>query len=131
MRINKSSMTGTIFIVVPEESGDKEKEREVNIPIRFEVCSCCQGKGTIVNPSVDPCGLGREDFDQDPDLEEDYYGGIFNVRCEACWGGGLEAHPDKGRMNAAHVEAWASYEENQFDRRMGRLESQQEGRWGA
>lgn len=67
----------------------------VDVPIKFDVCSVCQGKGTHVNPSIDAGGLSREDFDDDPDFERDYFGGTYDVQCYGCNGKRVEAVLDR------------------------------------
>lgn len=61
-------------------------EREFTFPACFEVCPRCDGCGSHVNPAIDGNGLSREDFDQDPDFEEDYFAGVYDVPCEECRG---------------------------------------------
>lgn len=61
-------------------------ERELTLPAKFEVCDRCQGEGKHVNPNVDGHGLSREDFDQDPDFEEAYFSGVYDVTCYTCKG---------------------------------------------
>lgn len=59
---------------------------EIELPAKYEVCPTCRGKGTHVNPAIDGHGLTREDFDEDPDFEEAYFRGDYNVPCEECKG---------------------------------------------
>lgn len=49
------------------------------------VCPACNGKGKYVNPGVDSHGLTGEDF-EDPDFEEAYFNGTYDVTCEECNG---------------------------------------------
>lgn len=58
----------------------------VEVPAEYVVCTVCSGKGKHVNPSVDSEGLTGEDFDQDPDLAENYFGGLYDVQCVGCRG---------------------------------------------
>lgn len=60
--------------------------RAVAWPVIHDVCPVCDGKGHHVNPSVDAGGLTREDFDRDPDFEEAYFSGAFDVTCYGCQG---------------------------------------------
>lgn len=53
---------------------------------KFEVCPRCEGRGKIVNPSIDGHGLSQEDFDQDPDFEEAYFAGRYDIACTECRG---------------------------------------------
>ena len=42
----------------------------------------------MVNPSIDAGGLSYDDFCDDPDFEEAYFSGRFDVTCSACNGTG-------------------------------------------
>ena len=68
-----------------DETGD-ECEENVEVPIKFEVCPTCRGKGTHVNPSIDCNGLTAEDFAEDPDFAEDYFSGRYDQTCNGCGG---------------------------------------------
>jgi len=54
--------------------------------LRFKVCPKCEGKGSHVNPSIDGNGLTYEDFENDPDFEEAYFAGNYDVECYECHG---------------------------------------------
>ena len=56
------------------------------VQIRYVVCNVCDGRGYYVNPSIDSNGIDPEEFDRDPSFREDYFSGMFDVRCELCWG---------------------------------------------
>lgn len=75
----------TMTVVVTYWVGDAEVEGVV-LPVKFEVCPTCKGRGTHVNPSIDSHGLSREDFDEDPDFRRDYFSGAYNVDCYECGG---------------------------------------------
>lgn len=68
-----------------EETDEGEEITHV-LPSKFEVCARCRGAGKHVNPSIDGDGLTREDFDEDPDFEESYFRGDYDVSCEECDG---------------------------------------------
>ena len=57
-----------------------------SVPVRFAVCTICDGRGEYVNPAIDSHGLTRDDFDADPEFYEDYRSGVYNIRCEGCEG---------------------------------------------
>jgi hypothetical protein len=61
-------------------------EIEVIFPANFEVCYRCDGTGKHVNPSVDGHGISREEFAEDPDFEEAYFRGDYDVTCSECGG---------------------------------------------
>ena len=56
------------------------------LPVVRVVCPVCDGTGTHVNPAIDGHGLSQEDFDQDPDFAESYFGGAYDIRCDHCGG---------------------------------------------
>tara|TARA_Y100000310_G_scaffold73381_2_gene69521 strand:- start:740 stop:1291 length:552 start_codon:yes stop_codon:yes gene_type:complete len=58
----------------------------INAPIRNALCPHCEGDGTMVNPNIDCGGLSQEDFDDDPDFEEDYHSGRYDIQCSHCKG---------------------------------------------
>lgn len=65
---------------------DGSEEIDVEVPIIFEVCPTCEGKGTHVNPSIDAGGLSADDFMEDPDFTEEYVNGLYDVDCYECGG---------------------------------------------
>lgn len=84
----------TISVKFEDDDG---VEHVVNLPTLFEVCSGCQGKGTHVNRSIDGNGLTRDDFEEDPDFEEAYFRGDYDVQCEDCSGLRVEVVIDEPR----------------------------------
>jgi hypothetical protein len=78
-----------------DENGD---EREIDLPVKMEVCPDCDGHGVHVSPAIDGNGLSSEDFDQDPDFREAYFSGQYDVRCEVCKG--LRVVPEVDRAHA-------------------------------
>jgi len=53
---------------------------------QFAVCPTCDGNGTHVNPSIDSEGISAEQFYEDPDFEEAYFSGDYDVACVECGG---------------------------------------------
>ena len=95
-----------------------------SIPVRFEVCNVCQGRGNYVNPAIDSHGLTRDDFNADPEFYEDYLSGIYNVRCEGCEGRATVPVP----TDKAHKRVLAEEAEDAFT---NNLEREMEMRMGA
>jgi len=79
---NQKTMTAIVFLY--DDTGDEEEE--VEVPVVFEVCGLCEGKGSHVNPSIDSGGICCEDFEDDPDFREDYMSGSYDVPCHECNG---------------------------------------------
>lgn len=50
------------------------------------VCPRCKGEGTVTNPEVDGPGISQERFEEDPDFEEDYMSGVYDIICPECRG---------------------------------------------
>jgi len=57
---------------------------EVSLPAKYKVCSKCEGTGTHVNPAVDGHGLNLSEMD--PDFQESYFRGDYDVKCSECHG---------------------------------------------
>jgi hypothetical protein len=77
-------------------------------PCKMVDCETCGGKGRHVDPRIDACGLSHEDFDEDPDFEEGYFRGDFDVTCYECKGAKQVSAIDTDRM---HPEDLAVYNE--------------------
>lgn len=74
-------------------------ERTLSLPAKYEVCESCRGEGKHVNPAIDGNGLSQEDFDQDPDFEEAYFSGVYDIQCLECKGARVVAKLDYEAMN--------------------------------
>lgn len=105
---------------------EDENEVEYTIPVCFEVCPTCEGKGSHVNPSIDSHGLSREDFDEDPDFREEYFSGAYDVTCYACSGKRVVIEPksDFKSPAALALAAWQDAEARDVRERIA------EERWG-
>ncbi len=90
-------------------------EDEVEIPTMFVVCSRCRGSGSHVNPAIDGNGLSREDFDQDPDFEEAYFRGDYDVPCYSCQGKRVTPKPDWEKLTKEERQAWRTQERELAD----------------
>lgn len=69
-----------------ETLDEETREIEIELPAKWEVCSRCDGEGKHVDPAIDGNGISQEQFDGDPDFEEAYFGGRYDVKCEECQG---------------------------------------------
>lgn len=90
------------------------------------VCPQCDGKGTMVNPSVDAGGISEFEFAQDPEFRRAYFSGVYDVTCSQCKGKRIvsvidhvyrtvyvhgDAYPNKSfenYFNNVFFEAWES-----------------------
>lgn len=122
---NRKTMTAVVKVCW--EDNDGVYEEEFNVPIIFEVCPTCDGRGTHVNPSIDAHGLTADDFYEDPDFAEEYFRGHYDVSCYECGGRNVvpeidEEHCDKEvlkkvRDHQHDLAMWAR--EEAYQRRMG------------
>lgn len=80
----------------PESDVEDDDDRVVVwLPIHFEVCGSCDGRGQYVNPAIDADGLTAEDFEEaGEDFRHDYFAGHYDVRCEECEGRRVVPVPD-------------------------------------
>ena len=98
------------------------------LPVAYEVCTLCSGRGTHTNPSIDASGISQEEFDRDPDFEEDYRRGVHDVACYECGGqrviptlveGNLSPEQEKLVYGLREREERAHAAEVAAERRMG------------
>lgn len=101
---DESDMTA----VVPWWDDDGE-EHMVTVPVVFDVCPTCEGKGKHVNPSIDASGLTAEDFADDPDFHEQYMSGAYDVRCYGCQGRRVVPVPELDRLDEKGRRAVAEH----------------------
>ena len=107
-----------------DEEGEEVEEW---VPFEFQVCGTCQGRGKHVNPSIDCDGLTAEDFAEDPDFEEAYFRGDYDITCTVCNGKRVVPVPDLERCAAEQKEMIERQEEcermDEEDRRVQLRES--------
>jgi hypothetical protein len=84
---------------VPEGAEDRPYHpfRYLALPCVMVDCPTCRGTGSHVNPSIDCGGISSEQFDRDPDFEDAYFSGAYDVTCYGC--NGRKQQPE------VHVEA--------------------------
>jgi hypothetical protein len=113
--LDESKMVAQVDLYV--ENGDECEV--VDIPIRFEVCVACGGKGKHVNPSIDCNGLTADDF-SDPDFMDDYCDGRYDVQCYGCDGRRVVPAIDTDRIDPATIkrleDKWQSEAESRAER---------------
>ncbi len=114
-----------VIEVQDNETGDL---MEIVIPSKFEVCDGCRGSGKHVNRAIDGNGISREQFDEDPDFEEAYFRGDYDVICEDCGGNRVMLVADWAKMDE---ETKKLYDEHLREERSYRAERDAERRMGA
>ena len=102
-------MTTLKTFTIENDEGD---EVEVTLPVRFEVCPRCDGKGSHVNPAIDEGGISPEEFADDPDFEEAYFYGRYDVACHECEGLRVVETVDEERVTDAQRPAFEAYREH-------------------
>jgi len=85
------------------------------LPLKYEVCNRCQGKGKHVNPNVDGHGISPEEFAEDPDFKEAYFSGAYDVTCYECKGKRVVSEPDLDRWSDEAKAEWKSYCINDYE----------------
>lgn len=75
---------------------------EVQIPLKNALCWRCRGEGKHTNPAIDGHGISPEEFAEDPDFEEGYFSGRYDIRCEECHGEKIIKVPDWDRIPKRH-----------------------------
>lgn len=90
-------------------------EVEHALPAKFELCSRCEGRGTHVNPAVDGNGITPEQFAEDPDFEESYFSGVYDVACERCHGNRVVPVVDESRCKPELLKAYNTQQKEEAD----------------
>jgi len=106
---------------------DAGDELEISIAAKFALCPRCRGAGSHVNPAIDGNGISPEEFRQDPDFEEAYFRGDYDVACHRCQGEKVikivdreRAKPEDLKLFDEHERELADLEaEEAAERRMG------------
>lgn len=88
---------GYDHIVPFDEDADWEDEVEFVLPGKYHVCPACEGKGTLMHPSLRGVAITEEDRDRDwsPDEWEQYISGGYDVTCTTCDGKRVVLVPDR------------------------------------
>ena len=109
---------------------DDDTVETVSFPVKLEVCPVCHGRGRHVNPSIDCHGLSQDDFDEDPQFEEDYFSGVYDVTCNHCKGRRVSPVVDHTKLTADQVRALKLIDEEQRDLEDMRRTMRAEMGWG-
>lgn len=93
-----------------EEGDEEEDSPDIKIPGHYEVCYTCEGRGSMVNPSIDSNGITQSEMEElGDDFREDYAAGHFDVTCSECKGARVVLEPNRDNLTpeqAAVLEAW-------------------------
>lgn len=91
--------------VIHEKFGLDSQGRIV-VGCRMEVCPTCDGHGTVTNPNIDCGGLSADDFYDDPDFADDYFGGRYDIQCPECKGKNVVPMPDLPKALQNAIAEW-------------------------
>ena len=95
---------------------DDEDDEEIHtLPAKYAVCDTCGGRGKHVNPAIDASGLTQDDFDEDPDFAEGYWGGRYDVGCYECKGARVVPVPNEDAMNDDERELYDKWIRSEND----------------
>jgi hypothetical protein len=106
--------------------GKDGSESELTLPSRRVVCPRCDGEGKHVNPAVDGDGISAEEFEADPDFEENYMNGVYDVKCEKCKGNKVIDEVD---FEKCSPEQQRALKEHYALEREAEMEAYHERRW--
>ena len=128
-KFNREKMTITVNWM------DDDDMAHHDLPAKFEVCPTCEGKGKHVNPSIDDNGITGQDFAEDPDFEENYRSGTYDVQCYECHGSNVIPVVDRESITESGSDedktALKTWDEALEDEYAWRAESEAERRMGA
>lgn len=99
------------------DDGEDEGEGEVSyeLPVHWEVCPTCNGRGKHVNPSIDAGGISEgDDFWQDDEDEEGnslYRSGYYDVTCYTCGGRTTVLAVDRAGADKKILALWDEIQE--------------------
>lgn len=110
--------------VHPDDGNEECEEGFVDsgewIPVEYERCGTCEGKGKHVNPDIDRQGLTASDFDEDPDMFENYTSGMYDVPCRECDGKRVAIVVDERRATPEQLKSVQDWFQEQYEDRMTR-----------
>lgn len=106
----------SIEVVFEDDNGD---EFTVELPAVFQVCSDCEGHGTVLNDSMRYHAYTYDDEEMhDPEFREEYFkrGGMYDVTCSTCKGMRVEKVVDtKAKLTVEQKEALEAMREREQD----------------
>ena len=106
-------------------------EEEHHLPLKYSVCPTCEGKGSHVNPSIDSNGISAEEFYEDPEFEESYFRGTYDVQCYECSGNRVVPGIDIDKLSDEQKKIYKQYQDLLQDDLDFAAECEAERRMGA
>lgn len=105
----------------------RSREWCIELPHRAVVCSRCGGEGTHVNPNIDGNGISPEEFEADPEFQENYFSGVYDVPCHKCGGNRVVWEVAEDALTKRQRVLWQNHLRVL---RVGHSERDSEERWG-
>jgi len=78
-----------------------------DLPMRNEVCGRCDGEGTHLRPGMEGRAYSWEEFQDDPEFEEGYFGGRYDVVCDDCHGRNVMPVVDEEALTHSQARFWS------------------------
>jgi hypothetical protein len=95
----------------------EDNETEFEIPIKFEMCETCGGKGKHVNPSIDAHGITEDEWGQWGSEEQELYmSGGYDIECNECQGKRVIPVPVITKLTDEQQKAFSYVLEQQDER---------------
>ena len=100
-----------------------------DLPVHYEVCPRCEGKGKHMNPGIDSHGITGEEWERDWDDEsrEAYFSGGYDVKCEECRGKRVVSVVDLDALEPDLRKKYRAHLRDEADERRSRASAE---RWG-
>lgn len=115
------------MVMIVELIDDDGDEYEAELPIKFDVCGRCMGKGSHTNPNIG--AITSEEWESDWDYEERerYVSGVYDVPCEECDGRRVMSVIDEKLCSPDNLQRYYDYLNDMADLRR---EEDMERRYG-
>ena len=81
-------------------------DEEIKLPAKYEVCPCCDGEGSVTNPSIGAITGEEWHRDWSPDEQDDYLQGVYDVPCGECKGNRVVAVLARDAVDAETLKAY-------------------------
>lgn len=113
-KLDEHRMKATIALSYYNEEIDDDIEEDIELPIKFDVCLLCDGKGSHVNPSIDSHGISAEEWNRDWDDEsrDMYMSGSYDVSCYECKGKRVIPTIDDSNLNETEKKHYEILQNN-------------------
>jgi len=80
---------------------------EIMLPGRRIVCDECNGTGRVLCDSLRGVAFSRDEME--PDFEDAYFRGDYDVQCDVCHGNNVILVPDEDQLTKRQRILWQSH----------------------